>query len=189
MLGLFVWLQPATASADWLITPYAGWKFAGDSNIVNAQRGAGATKFMLGGSLTLLGDGILGVEADFGYVPRFFERETVDPLIVSSSVTTVTGNVILAAPRSVTRESLRPYALGGVGLMHVGIEDLLGIHQVETNLFCLTLGGGAIGAITPTTSLRFELRHFRNLTPEGESASFGSRLSFWRATVGVTLRY
>jgi opacity protein-like surface antigen len=180
---------PAEARAQWLIWPFAGAKFAGSTNIVDLDAAASDTKFTLGASVTLLGDGVLGIEADVAYTPRFFD--TGAGLIASSSLTTVTGGVILAVPRSVTRESLRPYVVGGVGLMHVGIDDVVNVLPVDTNLLGLTLGGGAIGTLSDRTSLRFELRHFRNLTTADEDVvSFGSlRLSFWRATVGLTLRY
>jgi hypothetical protein len=191
LVWLLTWLQPATASAEWLIWPYLGLKFAGSTSLADPEEGAGATKLTLGGSVTLLGDGVLGIEGDFGYSPRFFERDLPEPRITSSSVLTLTGSVMAAVPRSVTRDSLRPYVLGGLGLMHVGIDyvaDLL--PPVDSNVLCLSLGGGAIGPITQRTSVRFEIRHFRNLTAEDEDLSFGTtRLSFWRATVGVTLRY
>jgi hypothetical protein len=187
---LFALLQPASASAEWLIWPYIGLKFAGSTTLPDLEQAADNTNLTIGGSITILGEGILGVEGDVGYSPRFFERETEQIIIASSSVSTVTGNVIVAVPRSVTRESLRPYALGGIGLMHVGIDDVLDFAP-DRNFLCLSIGAGAIGAVSQRTSIRFELRHFRNLTTEDEeSVSFGrTRLSFWRATVGVTLRY
>jgi hypothetical protein len=51
--------------------------------------------------------------------------------------------------------------------------------------------GGAIGFLDPNVGVRFDLRRFSSLA-SGESLGpqiGGSRLSFWRASVGVTLRY
>jgi len=188
-LSMIVWVRPAHASADWIFTPFAGLKTGGDTNFVDLDQGAGATKLILGGSAGLLGDGVLGVEADFGYSPRFFET-TPGRLVVSSSVTTLMGNVIVAMPRELTRESLRPYFAGGLGLMHATIDDVAGVFQVDSNLLGLSVGGGAIGAISARTSLRFDLRHFKNISKEDTRVGFGTtRLGFWRLTAGLTIRY
>ena len=92
-LWVIVWFPPAYASADWILSPFIGLKMGGDTNFVDLDQGAGATKLTLGGSAGLLGDGVLGVEADFGYSPRFFETATRARLVFRSSVTTLMGNV------------------------------------------------------------------------------------------------
>jgi len=44
--------------------------------------------------------------------------------------------------------------------------------------------------LTADTSLRFEVRYFKSVTSAAsESARFGTRLSFWRAGVGLSIRY
>ena len=190
VVGL-TWLSPLPASADWIVTPFIGFKFAGSTNFVDLEKGAGDTKLTLGGSAGMLGDGVLGLEVDFEYTPGFFKGSNPTGLVASSQVTTLMGNVILALPRSMTRDSLRPYAVGGLGLMHASIEDVLHVFRVSSNLLGLVVGGGAIGPLTNRTSVRFEVRYFRNLT-EDESPVVGfsaTKLSFWRATAGVTLRY
>lgn len=180
---------PAPASADWLITPFLGLKFAGDSSFVELDGSAGATKLAVGASVALLSDGLFGIEADVAYVSRFFEQG--QDFIASSGVTTVTGNLMVAAPKRLTQYSLRPYLVGGVGLMRVDIDDVIALFDVDSNLLCLGVGGGAIGPLTERVSVRFEARHFRNLrSEEDEVVGFGNtRLKFWRATVGVFLRY
>ena len=62
------------ASAEWFVTPFIGFKFAGDSNFVDLEQGASNTKLTFGACAGFVGPGILGVEADFCYAPRFFER-------------------------------------------------------------------------------------------------------------------
>jgi hypothetical protein len=187
---LLVWMRPAPAAADWIVTPFIGLKMGGDTNFVDLDQGAGSTKLTLGGSAGVLSDGIFGIEADFGYSPRFFETSTRGRLVFQSAVTTLMGNVLVTAPREWTRESLRPYFIGGLGLMHATIDDVAGVFQVNSNLLGLSLGGGAIGSITTRTSLRFDLRHFKNISKEETPVGFGTtRLGFWRATAGLTLRY
>jgi hypothetical protein len=191
------WLQAASASADWLFTPFIGYKFGGTSRpsptFVDLEASEGRRKVTLGGSVALLSDGILGIEADYSFIPGYFQGDMSEISVVSSGVTTLTGNVIVAVPLSVTQYSLRPYVIGGVGLIRVrsDVVDPPGpLFGVSENLFGLNVGGGAIGGLTTRTSLRFELRHFINLGGEQNVVGFGrARLSFWRATVGVAFRY
>jgi hypothetical protein len=186
----FAVVDPVAASADWFITPFLGIKFASSTSIVDLEQGASNPKMTLGVSATILSDRILGIEGELGYSPRFFERSGTSDLIARSNVTTLFGNVVFAVPRAITRDSLRPYAVAGVGLIHVGIDDASGILPVDTNLVGIGIGGGALGRLTNRTSLRFEVRHIRNLAPTTESVvpDFGvTRIKYWRATVGVAL--
>lgn len=188
-LALIAWCPPGTASADLLVTPFIGLKFGGATSFVDLDRGADNTKLTLGGALTLLNQGFLGFEVDLGLTPRFFDPGT-GGLTASGSVQTLTGNVLALTPRSLTRESLRPYVVAGAGWMHVNIDDVQEVLPVDSNLLVLNLGAGALGPITERTSLRFELRYFRNLTSDPEAITIGSaRLSFWRTTLGVSIRY
>lgn len=186
-------LTPATASADWLITPFIGTAFSGETTLLILAPGTREKKITFGITGTLLSDGVLGIEAGVSHVPGFFSGK--DPLglfrTTSSRVTTVDGSVIVAAPISVTRESLRPYLIGGVGLMQARSDDAVSIFPIDKDFLAVNVGGGAIGMLTPRTGVRFELRHFKAASgANGPFAREGlSRLSFWRASVGVTLRY
>lgn len=187
-LALLLAAWPATAGADWFLTPFAGLKFAGESRIVDLDQGASNTKFTLGGIVGRIGDGLLGVEGDVGYSPRFFERSS-GMLITRSYVLTVMGNVVLTTPQEFTGDSLRPFVSGGAGLMHVQIDDIVSLLPVNSNLFGINVGGGATGRLTDVTSLRFELRYFKSVTSDDQAVRLGTSLSFWRAGVGLTLRY
>ena len=190
---LVLGFQVAEAQADFLITPFLGTEFAGKTTLLDLDNGAASKHWTYGASATWLSNRILGVEADFAIVPGFFQRSsgTGQALVIGSRVTTLTGSVIAALPLSVTRDSLRPYAVGGLGLLHVTGEDLLRPPLFESGDWLgLQLGAGAIGLITNRAGVRFDLRHSRALsrdtTLRGERTS---KLSFWRATFGVTLRY
>lgn len=182
--------MPAAASADWLLTPFIGTAFAGETTFLVFEQGAGK-KLTIGGSVAWLSDAFLGLEADVAHTPGFFQGNNPLGLVLSSRVTTVTGSVVVAAPLAVTRESLRPYLVGGLGLMQARSKDLVSLMPLEKNLLALNIGVGAIGLLTERTGVRFELRHFKALN--GEDGPFArpgtSRLSFWRASAGVTLRY
>lgn len=187
---LFFCAPVADARADFFITPYLGSEFAASTTLLDLDTGAASSKhWMFGGSAAWLSaDRILGVEADFAIVPGFLENG--NELVTGSRVTTLTGSVIAALPLSVTRESLRPYAVGGLGLIHAPAEDPIGLNDSGGDWLGLQLGAGAIGLITNRAGVRFDLRHMRALsrgtTLRGEQMS---KLSFWRATIGVTLRY
>jgi opacity protein-like surface antigen len=179
---------PAAASADWFITPFIGLKFAGDTNLVDLESGASNTKLTLGAIGGWIGPGLLGFEADVGYSPRFFERSS-GALVARSHVITVMGNFVLSVPQEITGDSLRPFVSGGAGWMRIGIDDVAGLLPVKSNLFGINVGGGATGRLTDVSSVRFELRYFKSITNDEEAVREGTSLSFWRAGVGLTLRY
>jgi len=187
---------PARVAADWYFTPFFGWDLAGNTTLADFQyQEANRTKVTFGGSAALL-IGIIGVEVDYAFVPQFFQNP--DPLIsnapppppvLGSHVQTLTGNVILAAPLAWTQESLRPYVVGGLGWMEAVANDPF--VPVDCNMTAFNVGGGAIGMLGNRAGLRFDLRRFRGVGRTVASCGgVGSpRVNFWRATVGVTLRY
>ena len=188
-LAVVLCSPPRDARADFLFIPYIGGAFAGNTAFLNLEQGAGSTQWIFGGSVGWLSSGVLGVEGDFSYAPRFFERDNLAGEILSSNETTLSGSVIIAVPQSVTGYALRPYLVGGLGLMHSGITYLF-FDPVDDNSLGLNIGGGAIGFLSPRTGVRFELRHFRTLEDATNPANgeVSTRLSFWRFTVGVVVR-
>jgi hypothetical protein len=192
LIGVVAGAIPNPAAADFLLTPFLGSAFGGDTNIVNFGAGAEKSKLAVGASAAWLSSGIVGFEADFGYSPRFFEGGALSSLTLPHSrVASLTGNVLLAVPLSVTRESLRPYFVAGLGLLHASTSDAALVLPIRRNLAAIDIGGGAIGFIDPNIGVRFEVRRFSSLA-SGDSLGpliGGERLSFWRASVGVTVRY
>jgi hypothetical protein len=189
VLLCLLWATPA--HADWLLTPFVGSTFGGSTNLLTFGRTPGDKKFTFGASFGWLSDSIIGVEASASHTPHFFEGGS-GSLVLTSGVSTVTGSVIAAVPQSITGYSLRPYLLGGVGLLHVARRDIAQLETLDSNLLALNLGGGAIGMLNTRTGVDFEVRHFRNLSPDASSTTTSgqsTRISFWRFTVGVVIRY
>jgi len=181
---------PARAQ-DLLAVPYLGFTFAGNSSLfADLEGGAGETASALGASLALVGTGILGVEADLGYVPGFFERGERQIVVPGSYVTSLTGSVIVTMPLSITRESLRPYLVAGGGLMHAEARDVAATFPIRSTMPAVTVGGGAIGFLSSSVGVRFDLRYVRSLG-QGDDliAGVGPRIRFWRGSVGLVLRY
>jgi hypothetical protein len=179
----------SAARADFILTPFVGKTFAAQSTVFTSAS-VDKQRWVIGASGTWLSDNILGAEVDFGYVPRFFE----DPagLVKSgSNAISLIGNVLVAVPVSVSRESLRPYVSLGMGMVHAGAEDSLAFSTVDRNLLAVSVGGGAIGFLNRRVGVRFDLRRIRSTSTTLSNSTLLSepRLGFWRATIGVAIRY
>jgi hypothetical protein len=179
----------ARAETEWQIRPFVGLTFKGSTTLVDPELAVGKTHLMLGASVALLWD-IVGVEGELGHAPGFFQSGDQD-LVTSSRLTTLTGNVIIGFPRRATEYSLRPYFVGGFGLLDA--RSLIDINALEVNMTStvMNLGGGVSGSLSDRTGLSWELRHFRSL---GGDASVGGslapvQLSFWRANMALVIRY
>jgi hypothetical protein len=180
--------QPATVAAEGFVSPYIGLRFASDTTFRGED--VDRNKATFGAAVGLLTAGVIGVEADVGFVPGFFQRG----LRGSGSVMTLMGNVIVATPLGIAQYGLRPYFVGGVGLLHARVASAT-LETDNSSLFGMNLGGGAIGPLTPRTSVRFDIRYFRNLSHDEESQDFldlagnPANLGFWRGTVGLSFRF
>ena len=190
LVALFLCAPAAEARADWLLTPFIGTTFGAETTLLDLGGGADVKHWTFGVSGALLTDQVFGIEADFAWVPGFFEGEDEQDLVRESRVTTLFGNVIVAVPLTVSRESLRPYVIGGLGLIHISPNDLVTLEEGGNSLG-LQLGGGALGLISDRTGVRFDLRQIRTLGHVRNELTGvpGTRLSFWRASIGVIFRY
>jgi len=193
LAALLLAVIPGPVSAQpVLIQPFVGISFGGDTNILDLDEATELPKITWGGTVTVVGRGVLGVEGDFSFIPSFFERDTDAELVADSSVVTLMGNVVLALPLSVTGQSLRPYFSGGGGLMRTRIKDLADIFSSERNLVGINLGGGAIGFFSERVGVRWDVRYFKSVSEPGdtEDVLFGSaNLSFWRANMAIVIKY
>jgi hypothetical protein len=194
-----VLLAPRAAVAEWQVRPFLGFTFGGATTFVDPEKAIESQNVVFGASGGWLGE-IFGLEADFGRAPGFFETD--DPVgdaagarvdVQASTVTTLTGNIVIALPRRMAGYGLRPYFSGGAGLMHV---DMVGgpfqTVDIHRTLPAVSLGGGVTGFLTNRVGLSWDVRRINTLRGEGETLgnSLGrEQLSFWRATMAVALRY
>ena len=192
LIVMLALLAPGSAAAqDLLVIPYLGFTFGGGGALfADLEQGAGETASALGASVSLVGASILGVEGDIAYVPGFFERGEREIVVPGSFVTSLTGSVMLTLPLSVTRESLRPYVVAGGGLMRAEARENLALFPIRSTMPAVVFGGGAIGMLSNSVGVRFDLRYLRSL---GQGDDFvlreGARVRFWRGSVGLVLRY
>jgi hypothetical protein len=187
-------LVPGRVLAEWQVKPYLGLALGAKTTFLDLEDAVGSRKWVYGGSVLLLGD-VIGVEGDLTIVPGFFQTD--DPpdsgaRVVSSRVTTWTGNVVVALPRGLAQYTLRPYFVGGGGLMRVQSEDRVGVVRVDSTLPTLDLGGGVVGFLSDRVGLGWELRHFRSLGSRDQGIGISNgpeQLSFWRATMSLAVRF
>jgi hypothetical protein len=187
---LAVLLASPAFAADNQVRAFLGGSFGGSTTFVESDRAAGKFHTAVGASHVTLGN-IFGVDVDVADMPGFFETGDSN-LVLSSRVTTVTGNVVVAAPRSRTEYGVRPYIVGGAGLMRVRINDYFGVFDRSSFLPAFDVGAGAVGFFTSRTGVAWELRRFESLTrgDDDSGKTIGrERLSFWRATVAFVYRY
>lgn len=188
---------PRTASADWTLTPFVGWNFGSSADVSGSGGPTFSNKFEkkidYGASLMGIGAGPVGFELDFGYSPNFFETSTSTSgfrFTSKSNVTTLMGNVAIGAKGG----SVRPYVVGGVGLLRTNVQDIGEVFTVNTkNDFGLDVGGGVMGFFSNNVGLRGDIRYFRGFrgTSDSDNPS-GLALSdfkFWRASLGVSLKF
>jgi len=195
-LTLALWLlMPSAAAAEWQIRPFIGFTFGGATTFVDPEKAIGTKNMVIGASGGWLGE-IFGLEADFGRASGFFQTDqpsaASEPSLLTSAVTTLTGNVVIALPARMAGYGLRPYFSGGAGLMHIDTVTQLQIIDVHRTLPTLSLGGGVTGFLTSRVGINWEVRRLSTLRGEGETLgnSVGrEQLSFWRATMAVALRY
>jgi opacity protein-like surface antigen len=197
-LALAFAFAPATARADWLLTPNIGATFGGDAE----------TGVTYGASIAWMGAGIFGAEADFAFTPdifdvddNFFDAFNFD--LTDSKTTSVMGNVIVGVPIGGTSGAgFRPYVVGGLGWMNLRLED--NVNDLDffdddgTSAFAVDLGAGVAGLVANNIGVRGDIRWYRGfvdddninerliLGPVGDDLR---NVDFWRATGGVTFRF
>lgn len=181
-------LRSAPAGAEWQVRPFVGLTFGGGTTFFDLEQAAGGPNLAVGLNAVLLGE-LVGVDADIGYGPGFFQKGGRH-LVTRSSATTMTGNVVLALPRRLAEFSLRPYVVGGAGFMRVRINDAGDVLGVSSTLPAVDVGGGVTGFLSDRVGLSWDIRRFRSVGGKARGLSFGQeQLSFWRANMALVFRY
>ena len=187
LLAGFVLLSSWAEAAEKQLKPFIAVTFGGGTTFVDLEGAAGKPNAAIGIGGAMLWD-LVGFDVDVAHVPGFFQSGE-QALVRASSVTTMTGNVVVTLPRRMTEYSLRPYFVGGAGLMRVRIDDVFEALKVHDTLATMDVGGGAIGFVSDAWGLCWDVRYFRSLSREAKGLSIGpERLSFWRASMAIVLR-
>jgi len=182
-------LTPSAAAAEWQFKPFVGAVFGGSTTLIDLELAADKVHATVGVSALLIGETV-GIETDLGVTPGFFSAG--GRRVVGSNVTTVTGNLVLAVPQHLTQYTLRPYFVGGGGLMHARSELFLDPLPVASTLPAMDLGGGVTGFLSRRFGVNWDVRYFRSLgagEPDKGLSIGPERLSFWRATMALAIKY
>ena len=150
----------------------------------------GKAKLAIGVSAVFLGE-VFGAEVDIADAPGYFESDGKH-LVRGSRVTTIAGNVVMAAPHRLTEYSLRPYLVGGAGLMRVRTTTAFKVFDVSSVIPAFDVGVGVVGFLTNRMGVCWDVRRFQSIgnNTRNVGVSFGDEhLSFWRATMAVAIRY
>jgi len=189
ILFLFTTAVPA---AEWQLKPFLGGTYGGSTTYLFVPQAGAKAHFVFGVSGMMIGE-IFGIEGDFGHTASFFQDESnlFNPLVTDSGVTTTTGNIVVALPRHLAQYTLRPYIVGGAGLMHISIDyrENPGT-SISSTLKTMDLGAGVTGFLTKHLGVTWDVRYFRSIDRTIETGqSIGSEhLSFWRASMALAVR-
>jgi hypothetical protein len=191
------------ASAEWQFTPTIGFTFAGTTTLLDLQQAVGKRHTEFGGSVALLGEGVIGAEVLVVFVPGFFETsqpplssDIPPPKLKSSRTSALMANAVLTTPRRWTEYGLRPFVSGGFGVLHSTetFEDPsvtpVDLFPVDAGMAGFNIGGGAVGFLTKRTGVRFDLRYYSSLhdTDKGFMAIGLARLHYMTASIGLVIR-
>jgi hypothetical protein len=188
MAGLLL-ISARTDAEDRQIRPFIGATFGGGTTFVDLENVVGTPNLAVGVSAVFLGE-VFGAEIEMADSPGFFESGA-HTLVRASRVTTISGNVVVAAPHRLTEYALRPYIVGGGGLMRIRTTTAFSVFDVSSVIPAVDVGVGVLGFVTNRIGLCWDVRRFQSVGNNADvGLSFGEEhLSFWRATMAVAIRY
>jgi opacity protein-like surface antigen len=166
------------AHADGLIVPFAGFNFGGDSGNCVTLTNCDEARANFGVSVGTTG-GVIGFEEDISYAKNFFG----DTPNSDNSVFSAMSNVVVGIPIP----GIQPYVVGGLGLIrpHVSLNSI----HIENSAFGYDIGGGVTIYPSAHVGVRGDLRHFHTLEDVDVLIFTSQKLDFWRASLGLALRF
>jgi len=183
--SLLLALTSAPARADGFIIPFVGFNFGGDSgsNCVSLTD-CKEKRTNFGVSLGSMGT-VFGFEEEISYAKNFF-GETPG---AANSVFSAMSNLLIG----VGVGPVRPYVVGGVGLIRPHVSSLTGslmsLGATEKNAIGYDIGGGVTAMFGSHVGIRGDLRHFHTLQDVNLLIFKGQKLDFWRAAAGLALAF
>jgi len=175
-------LAPTPASADLRATAFGGLARINDAN-----------KGTFGAAITL--GSLVGVEFDASRIDLGdLENINLGFIDVNANITTYMGNLVVRAPTG----PIQPYGSAGVGIVratgNVNVPFVGNIVSASAQDFAWNVGGGLYLFPSENFGLRADLRRFQtgdiswdDITGIGDLPL--PQFDFWRATVGVTLKF
>jgi opacity protein-like surface antigen len=181
-----VLIMPAPARADGLITPFFGYNFSGNAGDCSSNPSCATTQYTYGVAFGFMAGGLLGLEEDIAYAPHFFGSASDRS---DNYVFTAMTNVLVGIPAG----PVRPYALGGIGLIHTDIsKSTIGLYNaLSNNNVGFDAGGGLMVIFSRHVGVRGDLRYTRsfNSIDFSQFQLNNAKLNFWRTYGGVVFRF
>ena len=169
---------PGVARAQGFITPFIGYNFGGDSANCLSFANCDQKRANFGVSIGSMG-GTVGFEEDISWAKNFFG----DAPGTDNSVLSLMSSILVGVPGG----PVRPYVLGGVGLIHPHVSSSLSnAFDFSKNAFGYDLGGG-VHVMFGHIGVRGDVRRFKTMSDVTFFGFTGQKLSFWRASLGLTL--
>lgn len=172
---------PRPAAAQGFVSPFIGFDYGGDSGCPTAT-GCEDKHSNLGVAGGKLG-AIAGAEVEFAYARDFFG----DTPGFDTSVLTLMTNVIVGPRIGV----IRPFVLGGVGLIKSRVELDAGSILDSSNQFGWNIGGGVMLMFGDHVGVRGDIRRFKSfqdISILGFDLS-EEKLTYNRASAGLVLAF
>jgi len=194
---LVVLFLPAAGRADVLFTPFVGGNLGGSVTSRFADFVGDQSRTTFGGSLAAMSGGIFGIEGDLAFTPKFFGTDVqiggVPVSLARNNVLTAMANLTIGVPiQSHGGPGIRPYGVGGVGLIRQQFDLAGGVVGYSANDLGYNVGGGVLIFPSAHVGIRGDLRYFRSIGANTVSDLLDLQpgaFNFTRATVGVTFRY
>jgi opacity protein-like surface antigen len=183
---VLVTLLAAPASADGFFTPFYGYNFGGDSANCPKLTTCEEKRANFGASFGSMGT-VFGFEEDISFAKNFFGTIAN----VDNSVFTAMSNLMLG----VGRGPVQPYVLAGAGLIRTHTSLNVTKFDANGNSFGYDIGVGVNAYPTAHVGVRGDVRHFHTLQDLPLIGSVtnevfvNQKLDFWRASVGLSLRF
>jgi hypothetical protein len=177
-------VSPAAARADGFFIPYLGYNFGGDSSNCATLTDCQEKHANYGVALGSMGT-VFGFEEDIAYAKNFFGQTPG----ADTAVLTVMSNLLVG----VGAGPVQPYLVGGLGLIRPRVSLNVSSVTAAKNAVGFDLGGGIAGYFSPHVGLRGDLRRFHTFQdinlPVNPFGFTGEKLDFWRASLGLALRF
>jgi opacity protein-like surface antigen len=171
--------RPAYAEA--FLTPFVGFNFGGDSANCISLSNCDEKRLNWGVSFGSR-HGIFGFEEDIGFAPNFFGKTAGG----DNAVLTVMSNLMVVVPAG----PVQPYALAGLGLIRPHAKFDSSSLSLDQNALGYDVGGGVNIFLAHSVGVRADVRHLHTLQNITLGNIFSSQpLDFWRASLGLALRF